>query len=162
MLEIWQVQESLRPLLGSSLIAEFPCFGIQVTRRLQSWFLGRSALEELATQVEETLFNELYEHLGPAMTVISDEGLHRRIYMDELRDAADDLLGLLFDSFPVDSLHFDELHRYSMTACSLSALRALFVRYPDYLDPGEKKIITRIIRDNFAPSRWISWLKTEE
>ncbi len=162
MVEVWQVQEALRPLLGSSLLDEFPGFGTQVARRLQSWFPGRSTLEELTAQVDETLFNELYECLGPAMTVVSDDGFHRRIYMDELRDASDDLLGLLFDSFPVDSLHFEELHRYCMTSCSLSALRTLWIRYRDQLDPGERNIISRIIRDNYPASRWISWLKLED
>ena len=117
---------------------------------------------DIASRVEDALFNTLYEHLGPSMSVRMDDGSSRRIKTAELRDAADDVMGVLFEQLKVYSVNYESLHTYCMESGSFSAMRILYTRYRDFLPEEERKIIARIIRDSHPSSDWESWLDPED
>ena len=157
MISVLQVQMALRPVLGTSLVSD-PGFGRRVAAILQGWFPGRLSLEETAAQVEDALFNELYERLGPSMTLRAEDGSSHRIRMADLPDLADECMGVLFDSLRVTPAHYDLLHAYCMKSGSFAGLRTLYLHFQEQTPPGERKIIARILRDNYPAARWQSWL----
>ena len=157
MIDAAQLREALRPRFGSRLTAETG-FGLRTVRMLQLWKSGSFTLAEMAARVEEALFNDLYDYLGPGMSVPLDGGGERRIRVSELPDAADDAMGVLFDQFPADQEHCDLLHAYCMDTGSFSALRALYLRFRSFLPEEEVRIIARVIRNQVSPARWEGWL----
>ena len=116
----------------------------------------------LAGALEDALFNAVYEQLGPSMSARMDDGTYRRIRSAELKDAADDVLGVLFDRLKVYSVSYESLHDYCMSTGSFAALRVLYTRYADFMPSSERKIIARIIRDCRPREQWESWLDPED
>ena len=82
--------------------------------------------------------------------------------MPELRDAADDVLGVLFDTLKVYSVTYDSLHDYCMRTGSFAALRVLYTRFTEFMPASERRIMARIIRDSRPREYWESWLDTED
>ena len=157
MIETWHVRDALRPRLGSALVDE-PGFLDGITHTLRSFAPYKDTFASMAARLEEDLFNLLYERLGPGMSVTMDGGRTRRVRTAELKDAADDVMGVLFDSLKVYSVNYDILHDYCMETGSFSALRVLYTKYQVFLPEGERRIIARIIRDNYPASAWENWL----
>ena len=87
-----------------------------------------------------------------------DDGSSRRIRTSELKDAADDVMGVLFESLKVYSVNYDALHVYCMETGSYAAMRVLYTRYQELLPAEERKIIARIIRDSRPRAEWESWI----
>ena len=161
MIETWNVREALRPRLGSALVDE-PGIMDGIAQSLRSYAPYRDTFSGLASRLEEDLFNLLYEHLGPAMSARMDNGMTRRIRTSELKDAADDVMGVLFDDLKVYSVNYEAIHAYCMETGSFSALRVLYTRYASFMQEGERRIIARIIRDNYPVSSWESWLSPSD
>lgn len=157
MIEAWHVREVLRSRLGSALVDE-PGFPDKTAALLQRYAPYRDTFTGLAVQLEESLFNAIYERLGPSMSARMDDGSVRRIRTAELKDAADDVLGLLFDSMKVYSVSYDALHAYAMETGSFAAMRVLYQRFGDFTPPSEQRMIAKIIRDSQPSARWQSWL----
>ena len=157
MIEAWQVREVLRPRFGSALMDE-PGAADRTAGLLNSYASYKDTFADMASRVEDTLFNMLYDHLGPSMTVRIDNGATRRIHTSELKDAADDVMGVLFDQMKVYSVNYDAIHTYCIESGSASAMRILYLRYRDFLPESERKIIARIIRDSRPKEDWESWL----
>ncbi len=157
MIESWQICEALRPRFGSRLMDE-PGIADQAAALLRSYASYKDTFPDLASRVEDVLFNMLYEHLGPSMTVRMDNGTSRRVKTAELKDAADDVMGVLFDQLKVYSVNYDALHAYCMESGSWSAMRILYTRYRDFLPDSERKIIARIVRDSHPASEWEAWI----
>ncbi len=149
------VQRILTPRVGSRLLQAVPL--AQKASELLSGFSPFSTtLEEVSQQLCNTLFNSLYDFLGPAMTVLLDNGRQMRIRMQDIPDIADDVMGALLDALPVTSSNLQMLREYALRQTSLSAMRVLLVKYPQ--PPEEKAILCRVIRDNYPPWRYESWL----
>jgi len=161
MIDAWAVQEALRPRLGSALVDE-PGFLDRITHALRSYTPYKDSFSSMAAKLEDMLFNLLYERLGPGMAVTMDNGVTRRVRTAELKDAADDVMGVLFEDLKVYSVSYDALHAYCMETGSFSGLRVLYTKYSDFMPAGEKRIIARIIRDNYPPYSWESWLSPED
>ena len=157
MIETWHVRDALRPRLGSALVDE-PGFLDGITHTLRSFAPYKDTFASMAARLEEDLFNLLYERLGSGMSAKMDSGERRRIRTAELKDAADDVMGVLFDDLRVYSVHYEALHAYCMETGSFSALRVLYTRYGDFMQEGERRIIARIIRDNYPAARWEAWI----
>ena len=161
MIETWHIAEALRPRLGSALAEDRNlCEGAAAL--LRGYAPYKDSFQSVAARVEDYLFNALYERLGPGMSARMDDGSSRRIRMNELPDAADDVMGVLFDSLNVYSVNYETLHSYCMETGSFSALRTLYTRFEDLTPVGERQVIARIIRDNYPSSRWESWLKEDQ
>ena len=133
MIEAWHVREALRFRFGSALV-DIP--GI--------WDRAAKVLQAYAPYKE------------------MDDGSLRRIRSAELKDAADDVMGVLFDQLKVYSVTYESLHQYCIDTGSFSAMRVLYTKYADFMPASERKIIARIIRDNRPRSVWENWLDPED
>ena len=102
--------------------------------------------------------NLLYDRLGPSMSVRMNDGSFRRIRTNELKDAADDVMGVLFDQLKVYSVNYQALQSYVMESGSFSAMRVLYVRYAGLMTDGERRVLARVIRDARPASDWKEWL----
>ena len=161
MIESWHVREALRPRFGSAL-ADIPGIWDRVAVLLQSYAPYRDTFAGLAVRVEDAVFNAVYEQLGPSMGARMDDGTVRRIRSSEMKDAADDALGVLFDKLKVYSMNYDALHEYCMSTGSFAAMRVLYTRYSSFMSASERKILARIIRDSRPQEAWESWLNQGE
>ena len=161
MIESWHVREALRSRFGS-VLADTPGIWNRTASLLQGYAPYRDTFDSLASRLEDMIFNTLYEQLGPSMGARMDDGSVRRIRTAELKDAADDVMGVLFDSLKVYSLTYDSLHEYCMSTGSFAAMRVLYTRYADFMPVPERKIIARIIRDSRPRSEWESWIDPED
>ena len=157
MIEAWRVREALRARFGSALVDE-PGVPDRAAALLSSYAAYKDTFSDMAARVEDVLFNTLYERLGPSMAVRMDDGSSRRIRTSELKDAADDVMGVLFESLKVYSVNYDALHVYCMETGSYAAMRVLYTKYQELLPAEERKIIARIIRDSRPRAEWESWI----
>lgn len=161
MIEAWHVREVLRSRFGSALVDQ-PGIWDRTASLLQHYASYRDTFEGLAAQLEDAIFNAVYEQLGPSMGARMEDGSVRRIRAAEMKDAADDVMGLLFDHLKVYSVNYQALQEYCMATGSFAALRVLYTRYAGFMSPAERKIIARIIRDARPRSQWESWLDPED
>ena len=157
MIESWHVREALRDRFGS-LLVDSPGFGDCAAGILRAYAPYKDSYASLSLKLQDALFNTLYEHLGPGMTVQMNNGMTRRVLISELRDAADDVLGILFDTLKPYSVNYDLLHAYWMDTGSLAAMRVLYQRFTVFLPVSERRMIENIVRENYPPSRLESWI----
>ena len=157
MIEAWHVRESLRPRFGSALM-DTPGVADRAADLLRSFASYKDTFADLALRMEDVLFNMLYDHLGPSMTVRMDNGSVRRIRTAELKDAADDVMSVLFDSLKVYSVNYETIHTYCLEHGSWSAMRILYTRYRDFLPESERAAIAKIARDSRPKTDWETWL----
>ena len=161
MIESWHVREALRSRFGSALV-DIPGIWDRTTVLLNGYAPYRDTFSDLAARLEDAVFNAVYEQLGPSMGAQMDDGTVRRIRTSELKDAADDVIGVLFDHLKVYSVTFDALHEYCMSTGSFSAMRVLYSRYAEFMPASERKILARIIRDSRPRSEWENLLDPED
>ena len=161
MIESWHVREALRSRFGSAL-ADTPGIWDRAAAVLQNYAPYKDTFADLAERLEDALFNSLYEQLGPSMGVRMDDGAVRRIRTAELKDAADDVLGVLFDRLKVYSVTYESLREYFMSAGSFAAMRVLYSRFSGFMDPAERRILARIIRDSRPRAEWEGWMDPED
>ena len=151
----------MRPRFGSALV-DVPGIWDRTAALLQRYAPYRDTFSDLAVRIEDAVFNAVYEQLGPSMGARMEDGSVRRIRSAELKDAADDVMGVLFDQLKVYSVTYDLLHEYCMSAGSFSAMRVLYTRYADFMPASERKILARIIRDSRPRADWESWMDPED
>ena len=161
MIESWHVREALRSRLGSALV-DIPGIWDRTTALLNGYAPYRDSFADLAGRLEDAVFNAVYEQLGPSMGAQMDNGTVRRIRTSELKDAADDVLGVLFDHLKEYSVNFDALHEYCMATGSFAAMRVLYTRYAEFMPSSERRILARIIRDSRPRDVWESILDAED
>ena len=161
MIESWHVREALRPRFGSALV-DVPGIWDRAAALLQRYAPYKDTFADLASRLEDVIFNTVYEQLGPSMGAQMDDGTVRRSRSAELKEAADDVMGVLFDQLKVYSVTYDSLHDYCMSSGSLSAMRVLYTRYREFMPASERKILARIIRDNRPRDFWENWLDPED
>ena len=160
MISIRSLRESLRESFGS-VLAEDPGFCEGLSAILRTFVPFQDSLEDLSRRVEDYLFNALYERLGPGMTLRREDGSPRRVMMSDLPMAADAALYPLFLSLRADGAHADLLRGFWMRSGSLSALRALYLRFGEFLSPGEMDLLERILRETVPPGLLEKWLRPE-
>ena len=157
MIESWHIREVLRSRLGSALVDE-PGFAEPLADILRSYASYKDTFESLAEKVEDKLFNMLYDRLGSSMSVRMNDGTLRRVHTTELKDAADDVMGVFFDQLKVYSVNYEALQSHVMKSGSFSAMRVLYTRYGEMLSAGEKQMLARVIRDSRPQAEWEEWL----
>ncbi len=157
MIESWHVREALRSRLGSSLVDE-PGFPDPLADLLRSYASYKDSFASMAARLEDLLFNLLYNRLGPSMTVRMNDGSFRRVRTTELKDAADDVMGVLFDSMKVYSVTYDALQAYVLEAGSFAGMRTLYTRYAGFMTEEERRLLARVIRDARPQEEWSEWL----
>ena len=161
MIKAWHVREALRSRFGSALVDQ-PGIWDRAASLLQRYAPYKDTFESLAAQLEDVIFNTVYELLGPSMGAQMEDGSVRRIRSAEMKDAADDVMGVLFDRLKVYSVNYEALHEYCMTTGSFAALKVLYTRYMEFTPPEERKIIARVIRDTRPRDQWEEWLNPED
>ena len=161
MIESWHVRESLRSRFGSDLV-DRPGIWEKTAALLRGYAPYRDTFDDLAARVEDSVFNAVYEQLGPSMGARMEDGAIRRIRSSEMKDAADDVMGVLFDTLKVYSVTYDALHSYCMSTGSFSALRVLYTRYREFVSPSDRRIMARVIRDLRPREVWESFLDPED
>ena len=161
MIESWHIREVLRNRLGSSLVDE-PGFADPLADLLRSYASYKDTFAGMAARIEDTLFNMLYNRLGPTMSVRMNDGSLRRIRTSELKDAADDVMGVLFSQLKVYSVNYDALQAYVLETGSFSAMKTLYTRFADCMTANEKQLMARIIRNARPRAEWEEWLCDEE
>lgn len=157
MIESWHVREALRSRFGSALV-DIPGIWDRTAALLRKYAPYRDTFGGLAADLEDAVFNTVYEQLGPSMGIRNDDGTVRRIRAAEFRDAADDVMGVLFDSLRVYSVTYDSLHEYCMSSGSFSAMRVLYTRYAEFMPASERKVLARVIRNARPRKEWENWL----
>ena len=161
MIESWHVREALRSRFGSVLV-DTPGIWERTADMLRGYAPYRDTFADLACRLEDSVFNTVYEQLGPSMGARMDDGTVRRIRTSELKDAADDVMGVLFDQLKVYSVTYEALHDYCVSTGSFSAMRVLYSRYTDFMPASERKILARIIRDSRPRSEWENLLDPDD
>ncbi len=157
MIESWHIREALRSRLGSLMVDE-PGLADPLAAILRSYASYKDTFGSLAARVEDKLFNMLYDRLGPAMSVRMNDGTYRRIRTSEIRDAADDVMGVFFDQLKVYSVNYEALQAYVLESGSFAAMRVLYTRYADLMTAEERRVMARVIRDARPSSEWKEWL----
>ena len=155
--ESWHIREVLRSRFGSAL-ADQPGIWDRTASVLNRYAPYKDTFADLSARLEDALFNAVYEHLGPSMSAQMNDGTVRRIRTSEFRDAADDVMGLLFDTLKPYSVTYDSLHSYCMETGSFAALRVLYTRFAGFMPSSERSLIARIIRDSRPREEWESFL----
>ena len=161
MIESWHVREALRSRFGSALV-DIPGAWDRAAALLQGYAPYKDTFADLAARLEDVLFNAVYEQLGPSMGARMEDGSVRRIRSAEMKDAADDVMGVLFERLKVYSVNYEALHEYCMTTGSFAAMRVLYTRYKEFMPPAERKIFARVIRDARPRGQWEEWLDPED
>jgi len=161
MIESWHIREALRSRFGSALV-DIPGIWDRAAAILQRYAPYRDTFADLASQLEDVIFNAVYEQLGPSMGAQMDDGSVRRLRSAEMKDAADDAMGVLFGNLKVYSVNYEAIHEYCVATGSFSAMRVLYSRYAEFMTPSERKILARIIRDSRPRSMWENWLDPED
>ena len=151
------VREALRPYLGSAMV-EGTTVAEQAAQALRTYAPYRDELEDVAERVRRALFDCLYGVLGPRMAVRLDDGRMLRIRMQDLPELADAAMGALFEGMTVYSVNYQTLKDYSLRTGSLSAMRALYLRYDAFQPPEEKALMARVIRERYPRERYEGWL----
>ncbi len=141
------VRRVFQPTLGTRFVSETPLCD-RVAEMLRRYAPGRTTLEELSKHVHSGIFSDLYEMLGQHMTIVLDNGVHRRILLRDVDLLADEAMGLLLTVLPEDELTLPVLRSYAMDTGSLAAMRLLLARYGAELSPMEQDVIRRILREN--------------
>ena len=156
MIDLNLVRQSLSIPFGE-VLANDPGFAEGAANLLQRYASCRN-YAELSRQMEDYLFNALYERLGPGMALPSKNGVSRRFLVSDLPEAADAALFPLFFSLPPNAENYVALHDFWLSSASFSAMRTLYLRYSRYLPYSEKIYIERIVSENIPPYLLNEWL----
>ena len=158
MIELERVSETLRPWLGDELIRRMPRVMTEAQRRLSAFTAGRDDLGQLAYSLEGLMYTAVRRETEASFLVTLPDGSRVRMETEDFAVIADELMWLRFEQFPTDARHLMLLRDYSVKASSLSAIRALYLRFREYETIDELKTLRRVTRGSYPAYRWQSWL----
>ena len=159
MIDLGLMRKTLRDCFGS-VLAEDSSFFDGAVRVLRSYAPGKDSFGDVSRRMEEYLFNALYDRLGPGMTLKQDDGLFRRIRLADLPVLADHALYPLFAGLKPWSVDYERVHAWWMESGSLSAMKALYFRFRDFLPAEDRLLIERIVRENLPADKQASWFRS--
>ncbi|MDO4741529.1 MAG: hypothetical protein Q4A66_12755, partial [Eubacteriales bacterium] len=96
-----RIESMLRAQLGSELLERCPDLVYSVNQSIFRFMRTDATLAALWRQIDSALFNAVYTGTGRSMVVTLDSGERMRVKSDQIRDLADRLLALAYDSLPV-------------------------------------------------------------
>ena len=99
MIEAWHVREALRSRFGSALVDQ-PGIWDRTASLLQRYAPYKDTFESLAAQLEDSVFNAVYEQLGPSMGARMEDGSVRRIRSAEMREERKIIARVIRDTRP--------------------------------------------------------------
>ena len=156
-----QVFHLLSPWVGSALLQVRPQIVKETQKRLNSFVSTRDKAADLRNSLEGYLYSAVQSATEGDMRILLDSGDVVRMENEDFPVLADELLYLVFDQFPTDAHHMMLLRDYSLRENSLSAIRALYLRFADYETEEERKTLARVARESHPAFRWKGWLKEE-
>lgn len=158
MVTVSQVSQVLLPWLGSRLLSRSRDMTDEIVRRLNRFLPGRTEPEPFCNELAVLLYGHVLRLTDRRLIVQPDGGFPVQMRTDDFNIIADDLLFLIFNTFPVDAAHLLLLQEYAMARPCLSALRALYERFAPLQSPAERSAVVQIIRSCYPPWRIRSWL----
>ena len=151
-----QIMKTLQPWVGSRMLPYLE----DTTERILTRFAGFSArddLDDLVQWLEAYLYDRVREITRGKMVAGLDDGSLVTIRVSDFTVIADEMLYLLFSSFPRDARHLLMLREYSLRHESLSALRALYVDFRLLISEQERHMIKKVIL-HYPEARLKDWL----
>ena len=152
-----QVMRVLEPWFGDRLTQVLMPTMADLATRLNA-ASPRQDLERLARDMDSLLFRAVHQATRGTMMILLPDDTWVRSRLEDYAVMADELLGLVFDEFPVDQEHLSWLRNYSLSHASLSALRVLYTRFFPLETEGELDAIASVARSCYPPFRWRQWL----
>ncbi len=144
MISAAQVMTILIPWVGPALSGDMLPAAERICVRLSGYSPRRSP-EEAACFVRETVFEAVRHLTGGSLLVFPSPGQEVTMCPDDFDTIADEIMFLLFDSFPADELHLRILEEYAEQSGSLSALRKMYVSFAGMMSPGERATLKKVI-----------------
>ena len=151
-----RIAELLRPWLGSVMVDHTPiCHHMALM--MYRYGSERLPLAELHQEVENVLFNDLYDALGDRMTLRLDSGAETRIWLRQLPELADISMCAFFELLPVHSGTYRLLLDHTLSTGSLGAMRVLYERYRTFQRTEETAELRRVLLERY-PGRpdWLA------
>ena len=139
-----QVLAILIPWVGSSLSDPLFPAAEKISVRLSGYSLRRSPEEEREF-VRQRVFESVFRLTGGSLLVFPSPGQQVTMCPDDFDTIADEIMFLLFDTFPADMLHLRVLEEYAERTGSLSALRKIYVSFGSLISVGERAALKRVI-----------------
>ena len=140
-----QIENLLRPHVGSALLSRCPELIYGVNQILVRFLRTDATLSALLTQMDSLLFNTVYTGTDKSMVVELDDGLRVRMTSDGIRDLADRVLALAYTGKNADSVLQDILFDFARDG-SYAAMRDLLARFP--LDAFDRMWLTQVLSEN--------------
>lgn len=157
MVAVAQVEIALQPWLGARLSRELFPLMEWIAGKMNA-YTGAASPDALAAGIDSALFQEVRRVTrGTMLAQLPDDTLVR-IRVEDFAVMTDDLMYLLFSSFPADESHFRLLQDYSMRVSSLAALRALYTRFAAMQTPEELRVLAEVARKCHPAFRLRGWL----
>lgn len=139
------IETLLRAHLGSELTARCPELTYAVNQLLVRYMRTDATLPLLWRQIDSAVFNAVYTGTGKTMVVTMDDGAHRRVTSEQIRELADRLLALAYENLPVSPSIQDALFDFAREG-SFAAMRELVRRFP--MDEFERSCYVQVLREN--------------
>ena len=140
-----QIESMLRAQLGNALLERCPDLIYVVNQSLVRFGRTDATLSVLWRQIDSALFNAVYTGTDRSMVVITDEGVRMRVKSDQIREIADRLLALAYQSLPVSESLQDALYDFALEG-SFAAMRELVRRFP--MDDFERSCYVQVLTEN--------------
>ena len=157
MIAFSQLAAVLQPCLGNELMGRMD----EALKDIHVHLCGYSTRhdpQESLEWIDRKLFMAIREATGGRFLLRLADDTWVRIRLDDIAAMADEVMFLLFDTFPVDVWHMQFLQNFSMRQASLSALRILYTKMAHLQTEEELSAIERVIRDCYPAFRWYGWL----
>ena len=151
------VERALRPWLGTLFLASNG-FARGVSQLLSEYAPYRQTLEELHAELERYVFAGLSRLTRGSMRVVLADYRTRRLTLQDIGWLTDDLMGVLLDGLTPFSANYLKIIDYSLRVESLSALRVLYQRYPEFMTAEERAFLARMVKALYPVSRYCDWL----
>ena len=149
----------LEPLVGLPLLLAHSELSSDIAALLSEYdWTGGEPPDALCSRVESALFNGIYSYTGGKMSVADVRGKRRKVYTDALSQMAETLMGPVFDRLPICRAAYDLLSGYAARHLSLPALRRLCTGFSDILEPANRALFARIVKENFPKEAYQDWL----
>lgn len=140
-----QIESMLRAQLGNALLERCPDLIYVVNQSLVRFGRTDATLSVLWRQIDSALFNAVYTGTDRSMVVITNEGMRMRVKSDQIREIADRLLALAYQSLPVSESLQDALYDFAREG-SFAAMRELVRRFP--MDDFERSCYVQVLTEN--------------
>lgn len=140
-----QIESMLRAQLGGALLERCPDLIYVINQSLVRFGRTDATLSVLWRQIDSAIFNAVYTGTDRSMVVVRDDGARMRVKSDMIRELADRLLALAYQSLPVTDSLQDALYDFAREG-SFAAMRELVRRFP--MDEFERGCYVQVLTEN--------------